>query len=149
MISSIIVSVLSSDETAVYAVAMLLLNNSFAFGDGISNAAVALVGKSFGAGDERSFHLPAVDPFADTKELRGLAEDYGKRIIAMKPDAVLVAGEFTLVFMLVDLLLKNKLKVLSSCSRRITTEVRKEDGTNEKKSVFQFERFREYAYYEE
>lgn len=49
LLSSIIVSMLSPNETAVYAVAMILLNYSFAFGDGIQSAVVALTGRSFGA----------------------------------------------------------------------------------------------------
>ena len=55
LISSIIVSMLSSDETAVYSVAMILLNYSFAFGDGIQSAVVALTGRSYGAKDLTSF----------------------------------------------------------------------------------------------
>ena len=55
LISSIIVSRLSTDETAVYAVAMLLLNYSFACADGIQSAVVALTGRSYGAKDYSSF----------------------------------------------------------------------------------------------
>lgn len=54
LMSSIIVSLLSSDETAVYSVAMILLNYSFAFGDGIQSATVALTGRSYGAKDVKS-----------------------------------------------------------------------------------------------
>lgn len=55
LISSVIVSMLSSGETAVYAVAMILLNYSFAFGDGIQSAVVALTGRAYGAGDYKAF----------------------------------------------------------------------------------------------
>ncbi len=55
LLSSIIVSLLSSEETAVYSVAMILLNYSFAFGDGTQSAVVALSGRSFGAGDKEEF----------------------------------------------------------------------------------------------
>ena len=55
LLSSIIVSLLSSDETAVYAVAMILLNYTFAFGDGTQNAVVALAGRSFGEGSKEEF----------------------------------------------------------------------------------------------
>ena len=55
LLSSIIVSMLSSDQTAVYSVAMILLNYSFAFGDGIQSAVVALTGRSFGSKDTESF----------------------------------------------------------------------------------------------
>ena len=49
LLSSIITSGLSSDKTAVYSVAMILLAYSFAFGDGIQNAVIALIGRSVGA----------------------------------------------------------------------------------------------------
>ncbi len=49
LLSSIVLSGLSSSETAVYYVGMILLNYSFAFGDGIQNAVVALTGRSMGA----------------------------------------------------------------------------------------------------
>ena len=51
LFSSIILSGLGADETAVYSVAMLLMNYSFAMGDGIHSAMVALTGKNTGAGD--------------------------------------------------------------------------------------------------
>ena len=67
LLSSVIVSLLSSDETAVYSVAMILLNYSFAFGDGIQSAVVALTGRSFGAGDIQDFRQ-----YARIAELFGL-----------------------------------------------------------------------------
>ena len=59
----------------------------------------------------------------------------------------MVAGELTFAFMLVDKLLSDGIKVVCSCSRRMTVEVKKDDGTNEKQSVFLFEGFREYTRY--
>ena len=49
LLSSIIISGLSSDLTAVYSVTMILLNYSFAFGDGLQAAVVTLTGRSMGA----------------------------------------------------------------------------------------------------
>lgn len=49
LLSSIILSGLSSDQTAVYSVAMILLNYSFSFGDGLQAATVALTSRSMGA----------------------------------------------------------------------------------------------------
>ena len=49
LLSSIIVSTLDSSETAVYSVAMILLNYTFAFGDGLQVAAVTLIGRNMGA----------------------------------------------------------------------------------------------------
>ena len=49
LLSSIIISGLSSDLTAVYSVTMILLNYSFSFGDGLQAAVVTLAGRSMGA----------------------------------------------------------------------------------------------------
>lgn len=91
--------------------------------------------------------FPHIDPNYTTGDLRKLTEDYSELIRRQSPSAVLVAGEFTFAFMLVDKLLQDGIPVMCSCSRRMTVEVKKDDGTNEKKSVFLFEGFREYARY--
>lgn len=49
LLSSIIISCLSSDLTAVYSVTMILLNYSFSFGGGLQAAVVTLTGQSMGA----------------------------------------------------------------------------------------------------
>ena len=49
LLSSIIISGLSSDVTAVYSVTMILLNYSFSFGDGLQAAVVTLTGQGMGA----------------------------------------------------------------------------------------------------
>ena len=53
LISSLIISGLSAEATAVYFVAMILLNYTFAFGDGLHSAIVSLTGRSMGAGSEK------------------------------------------------------------------------------------------------
>ena len=60
-----------------------------------------------------------------------------------------MAGEFTFTFMLVDKLLSDGVKVIASCSKRVTEEKKNGDGSSEKRSVFRFERFREYEYFDE
>lgn len=58
LLSAMIVSLFPAEETAVYFVAMLLLNVSFAVGDGIQSAVVALTGRSMGSeryGDLRRY----------------------------------------------------------------------------------------------
>ena len=49
LISGIVVSLLPSEKTAVYFVAMILLNYTFAFGDGLQSTLVMLTGRSAGA----------------------------------------------------------------------------------------------------
>ena len=51
LISGIIVSLFPSADTAVYFVGMLLMNLSFACGDGLQSAAVAILGKNAGMGN--------------------------------------------------------------------------------------------------
>lgn len=53
LLSSIIISSLSSDLTAVYSVTMILLNYSFSFGDGLQAAVLTLTGQYMGAGQYR------------------------------------------------------------------------------------------------
>ena len=98
-------------------------------------------------GEVTDLPFPAVLPRYDGADLRRMTEEYSAKIIEMKPDAVMVAGEFTFAFMLVDKLLQDGIKVICTCSARQTTEVKLPDGSNEKKAVFVFERFREYEYY--
>ncbi|MBO5551364.1 MAG: hypothetical protein J5966_05335 [Lachnospiraceae bacterium] len=102
-----------------------------------------------GYGKVMEIPFPQIDPVWDSGTIRRLASEYAGRIERQKPDAVFVAGEFIFTFMLVDKLLSDGVKVIASCSRRVTEEIKKEDGTNEKKSVFRFEGFREYEYFEE
>lgn len=91
--------------------------------------------------------FPSIDPLHTSEDLRKLTEEYCEKIELQSPEAVLVAGEFTFAFMLVDKLLRDGIRVVCTCSRRITFETKKNDGTNEKKSVFMFEGFREYTRY--
>ena len=51
LISGVIVSLFPSKDTAVYFVGMLLMNLSFACGDGLQSAAVAILGKNAGMGN--------------------------------------------------------------------------------------------------
>lgn len=98
-------------------------------------------------GEVVDFPFPPINPDTDIEEMREMVRDYVEKIEAMKPAAVMAAGEFTLIFMLVDKLLQDGVKVICSCSRRQTIERKLPDGSNEKTSIFIFERFREYDYF--
>lgn len=98
-------------------------------------------------GEVVDFPFPHIDPEMTADDLRKLAEECCEEIKARAPTAVMVAGEFTFTFMLVDKLLRDGISVICSCSRRVTVEIKKDDGTNEKQSIFLFEKFREYARY--
>ncbi len=91
--------------------------------------------------------FPQVDPCLDTEDIRPLVLEYAEKIEHLKADAVFLAGEFTFLFMLVDKLLKDGVRVLCACARRDTEESVRLDGSIEKRSSFVFERFREYRHY--
>ena len=57
LLSAIISSNLNSTSTDVYSVGMILFNYSFAFGDGISKAALTLVGNSYGANNDHNIRI--------------------------------------------------------------------------------------------
>ena len=92
--------------------------------------------------------FPEILPEYTSDDLRRLTDEYFIKITQAAPNAVMVAGEFTFAFMLVDKLLKNGVRVVCTCSKRQTIETKKPDGSNEKRAIFVFERFREYEYYE-
>ncbi len=95
-------------------------------------------------GDVIDLPFPPVSPDATEEELEQTALRLLRQIGEMKPDAVLVMGEFSLVFMVVDALLNNGIPVLTAASRRVTTERPQEDGTVVKTAQFDFACFRPY-----
>ena len=62
-------------------------------------------------GDVIDLPFPQVSPDATEEELEQTARQLLRRIVEMKPDAVLVMEEFSLVFMLVDALLDDGIAV--------------------------------------
>ncbi|MBR3622724.1 MAG: CRISPR-associated protein [Selenomonadaceae bacterium] len=99
-------------------------------------------------GETVDFPFPHIEPDLSVDELRELVLKLSEKIEAMKPAAVFAAGEFTFLFMMVDKLLTDGVKVICSCSKRLTEEIRLPNGANEKKSVFVFKCFREYDYFQ-
>ena len=91
--------------------------------------------------------FPQIDPLADEREIIELAESYlqkCKKLIEESQDeinAVHLMGEFTFVFALAYLLIKNDIVCVVSTTNRNTVEV-----GNKKISEFKFVRFRKYLY---
>ena len=91
--------------------------------------------------------FPQIDPLAGEKEIIELAESYlqkCKKLIEESIDetnAVHLMGEFTFVFALAYLLIKNNIVCVVSTTHRNTVEV-----GNKKISEFKFVRFRKYLY---
>ena len=95
-------------------------------------------------GEVTDLPFPEISADISEGELQKCGREYLLKIRALKPDAVLVMGEFSLVFMLVDALLEEGIPVLCAASDRAAEEKRNPDGTISKNSRFDFVRFREY-----
>ena len=80
----------------------------------------------------------------DAQAVHRLAEENAQEILARKPMAVLVQGEFTYTFALVSLLKDAGIAVLSACSERLVNERVDENGETIRESRFLFRRFRAY-----
>ena len=95
-------------------------------------------------GEIIDIQFPAVDPRMQDDQLDELVNMYYGNIMQYKSPVVMVQGEFTFTYRLVNKLKKEGIQVLAACSERIVTEVENEDGTLSKKSVFDFVGFRKY-----
>ena len=89
--------------------------------------------------------FPQLSAATSGEEQERIARKLLRRIREMKPDAVLVMGEFSLVFMVVDALLEDGIPILTAASDRNTVEEAAADGTIVKVAHFDFVRFREYG----
>ncbi len=100
-------------------------------------------------GEVEDLPFPQIAPDCSREELRRIAGKYAGEIRNRRPAAVMVAGEFSFTFMLVDMLLADGIRVVCSRARRQVQEVKHPDGTNEKQVIFDFEGFEEYCRYED
>ncbi len=89
--------------------------------------------------------FPAVDPEASAEEINALADVSIVKIRRYEDPVVLVQGEFTLVFAVVERLKMMGIKAVAACAVREVTESVMEDGTPSKTVIFRFCRFREYV----
>ena len=95
-------------------------------------------------GEIMEIPFPNVSSEMSAEEVVELSKVYAQKIIELNPAAVLCQGEFTLTYAIVKKLKEHNIKVIAACSERKVTECIKEDGTNEKKAIFEFVQFREY-----
>jgi len=95
-------------------------------------------------GEIKEIPFPAVDPAATEEEVDRLAGEYKERILALHDPVVLVQGEFTMSFRLVQLLKEAGLQVVAACSARNAKEWRDEEGKYHKEMGFEFVQFRRY-----
>lgn len=88
--------------------------------------------------------FPAVPATATTADIITIADGLHHTVMANKPSAIMIAGEFTLAYTLIELCLRAGIKVVAACSDRRTKEVVNEDGTTTKITIFEFVQFREF-----
>ena len=88
--------------------------------------------------------FPNVDPKATESEISSLANKFITEISAMRPDAVMCQGEFTLSFAVITRLKNLNIPVYAACSERVVKEIVCEDGTVKKEVEFVFAGFRKF-----
>ena len=88
--------------------------------------------------------FPAIPPDWSKDEVCRLAEENARTILARKPAAVLVQGEFSYTFALVSILKEAGIPTLSACSERHVSERTDENGEIVRESRFAFRGFRTY-----
>jgi hypothetical protein len=88
--------------------------------------------------------FPAVPPDADSEHVEVLGQNTLQRILARAPAAAMVQGEFTLTLYLVQALELQGIPCYAATTRRIVENTVVTAGTTEKRSCFEFVRFRRY-----
>ncbi len=99
-------------------------------------------------GDIVDLPFPAVPAAANESEIEMLAENSVRNIMEIigmdQQSAVMVQGEFTLTYAVVNKLLSRGIKTVSACADRMVSETEDDEGNMIKHVGFHFERFREY-----
>lgn len=95
-------------------------------------------------GDVVELPFPDVSPYAAADEVSEIADKYTEKIVSMKPDAVLVQGEMTMCFAIVNRLKTHNILAVAATSERVSDIRTDESGNSIKTSYFKFVAFREY-----
>lgn len=95
-------------------------------------------------GEIKEIPFPKVSPYATSTDIDIIAENLSGEILKFNPDAVVVQGEMTLCYALVNKLKCKGVIVLAATSERKTITEKGTDGSTIKTSLFQFATFREY-----
>ena len=106
------------------------------------SAAQLSAAEAYGAVEDIPF--PAIEPAADTEEIRELVKENLKKILASEPAVVLCQGEFNYTFEMVERLKEIGVPVMAATSKRVVSVEIQADGSTKQISTFKFVRFREY-----
>lgn len=90
-------------------------------------------------GEIVDIEFPKVNPAGTKDYILKLAEESVRRILQLRPAAVLCQGEFCLAYHVVTGLKKEGVRVVAACSERIVKQ-----NENIKEVTFVFQQFREY-----
>ena len=92
----------------------------------------------------KDVQFPNLNPEATREEILELAQKCVEDIMKHHPLAVMCQGEFTLAYMVIDLLKAQGITVVAACSQRVTTETYVNEKETRKSTIFEFVQFREY-----
>lgn len=92
----------------------------------------------------KDIQFPAVPATATTTDILAIADGLHHAVMENKPEVIMISGEFTLAYAMIELCLRAGIKVVAACSDRCTKEVVNEDGTTTKTVNFEFVQFREF-----
>lgn len=95
-------------------------------------------------GEIIDIEFPIMSAQLDEEEVEKLANDYADKVTKYYPEAVMIQGEYTFTYRLVNKLKKSGIACISACSERMATVEENPDGSCKKTSVFRFVKFREY-----
>ena len=95
-------------------------------------------------GEIIDIEFPILSAQIDEQEVEKLVNDYADKVTKYNPEAVMVQGEYTFTYRLVNKLKESGITCISACSERMTTIENNLDGSCKKTSVFRFVKFREY-----
>ena len=95
-------------------------------------------------GDIVDVSFPKVRAEASEEEIAAMAEEMVEIVLRFHEPVVMVQGEFTLTYAIVERLKKAGIQTVASCTDREVEIITKDNGVTEKRSLFKFVRFREY-----
>ena len=88
--------------------------------------------------------FPAIDATTTISDIKALAQRTAQDITSQNPAAVLVQGEFTYTYQLVQELTQQNIITLAATTERVVVDRTNPDGTAYKESYFNFVQFRPY-----
>ena len=106
---------------------------------GKQRAAALLLGR-----ETLDFPFPDIRPDLDIGEVKAISARTVSAVIALRPSAVLVQGEFTLTYCLIRAFLSLSVPCYASCGPRISQERNYANGSAIRTSHFEFVQFRRY-----